>query len=196
MLAKALDAFNSNQQNEKHWNWNIVETRHIENRSGATIERFPSVTSESIIGSNGRRCNALTAWSDGLEPYMKGADPDKRCQAFNALNTPFQVPQLLATVQAKLVDRTATVIRIAISPDSSKTKSGNFEERCAASLKATVDLDAATYFPMRIEGEVAASGCDGSFQPVVHYSSYDRASHDQSVPQRRHFPDRVPTAGR
>ena len=174
VLAKAVAAFNANQQNEKHWNWNIVETRHIENRTGGTIERFPSVSSESIIGSNGRRCNALNAWSDGLEPYMKGADADKRCQAFNALNTPFQVPLLLAGAQAKVVDRTATVVRISIAPDPLKSKSANFEERCAASLKATVELDAASYFPMRIEGQVAGSGCDGSFQPVIHYTSYDR----------------------
>jgi len=174
LLAKAATAFENNQQNEKHWNWRIVETRHIEDRAGKTVENFPSVTSESVIRSNGRRCNALTEWGDGLEPYMKGADPDQRCQAFNALGTPFQVNLLLASTQAKIVGRTPAAVRVAIQPDSSKTKAQSFDLRCAASLKATVELDALTYFPMSIEGEVAASGCDGSFQPVIHYSSYDR----------------------
>jgi len=173
-LAKALAAFEGNQQNEKHWNWSIVETRHIEDRSGRMIESFPSVTSESVIRTNGRRCNALTEWGDGLEPYMKGADPDQRCQAFNALVTPFHVPLLLSSTQAKIAGRTASAIRIAIQPDPSKVKSKIYEERCAASLKATVELDAETYFPRSIEGEVADSGCNGSFQPVIHYASYDR----------------------
>ena len=174
LLAKAATAFGNNQQNEKHWNWSIVETRHIEDRSGKTVENFPSVTSESVIRSNGRRCNALNEWSDGLEPYMKGAEPDQRCQAFNALNTPFQVTQLLSSAQAKVIGQTAGAIRIAVQPDPSKYKSKGYEERCAASLKATVELDAETNFPMRIEGEVAGPGCDGSFQPVIHYASYDR----------------------
>lgn len=174
LLAKAVTAFESNQQNEKHWNWSIVETRHIENRSGATVESFPSVTSESVIRNNGHRCNALTEWGDGLEPYMKGAEPDQRCQAFNALGTPFNVTLMLSSTQAKIAGRTASAIRIALQPDPSKSKSKNYDERCAASLKATVELDAETYFPMSIEGEVAGSGCDGSFQPVIHYASYDR----------------------
>jgi hypothetical protein len=174
LLAKAVAAFDANQQNEKQWNWSIVETRHIEDRSGKTVERFPTVTSESVIRSNGRRCNAVTAWSDGLEPYLKDADADQLCQAFNALNTPFQVPLLLASTQARIVDRTERTIRLAIQPDSARMKAKEYDQRCAASLKATVELDAATYFPVRIEGEVAGSGCDGSFQPVVHYSSYDR----------------------
>ncbi|MEO8371354.1 MAG: hypothetical protein ABI806_19365 [Candidatus Solibacter sp.] len=174
LLAKAVNAFENNQQNEKHWNWSIVETRHIEDRSGKTVETFPSVTSESVIRTNGRRCNALNEWGDGLEPYMKGAEPDQRCQAFNALSTPFQVPLLLSSTQAKIVARTGSAIRIAIQPDPSKSKSAAYEVRCAATLKATVELDPATYFPMSIEGEVAGTGCNGSFQPVIHYSSYDR----------------------
>src|SRR5664279_1161000 len=95
LLAKAVAAFEKNQQNEKQWNWNIVEKRRLLNRSGETLQSFPSVTSESVIRSNGRRCNALTAWGDGRAPYMKDADADQRCQAFNALDTPFEVAQLL-----------------------------------------------------------------------------------------------------
>ena len=33
---------------------------------------------------------------------------------------------------------------------------------------------AATFFPVRIEGEVTESGCNGEFQPVVHYETVTR----------------------
>ena len=29
LLAKAVAAFENNQKNEKHWNWNIIETRQL-----------------------------------------------------------------------------------------------------------------------------------------------------------------------
>src|ERR1035438_8616863 len=79
LLAKAVAAFEKNQQNEKQWNWNIVEKRRLLNKSGETVESFPSVTSESVILSDGRRCNAVTAWGDGREPYMKD-DPAEQWQ--------------------------------------------------------------------------------------------------------------------
>jgi hypothetical protein len=174
LLSKSVAAFEKNQQNEKHWNWSIVETRQLLNRSGVTIQSFPSVTSESVIRSNGRRCNALTAWGDGRAPYMKDADPDERCQAFNALGTPFEVALLLRSASAKVIEQSASVIRISVTPDRSRTKSPNYGVRCAASIKATIQLDPATCFPLRIEGEVAESGCDGQFQPVVHYETVTR----------------------
>ena len=174
LLAKAVEAFENNQKSEKHWNWNIVETRHLLSKSGEMLQSFPSVTSESVIRSNGRRCNALTAWGDGREPYMKDADPDERCQAFDALGTPFQVALLLKSANAKLIDRSASEIRISVVPDHSRTKSRDYNVRCAASIKATIELDARTFFPVRIEGDVAESGCDGEFRPVVHYETMTR----------------------
>lgn len=105
---------------------------------------------------------------------MKDAEPDQRCQAFNALSTPFQVTLLLSSTQARIIDRSASAIRISIQPDPSKIKSKVYDERCAASLKVLLELDAETYFPMSIEGRVDESGCNGSFQPVTHYASYDR----------------------
>ena len=174
LLAKAVAAFENNQKNEKHWNWNIIETRQLLSKSGEILQSFPSVTSESVIRSNGRRCNALTAWGDGREPYMKEADPDERCQAFDALGTPFQVALLLKSANAKLIDRSASEIRISVVPDHSRTKSRDYNVRCAASIKATIQLDATTFFPVRIEGDVAESGCDGEFQPVVHYETVTR----------------------
>jgi hypothetical protein len=173
-LAKAVAAFENNERNEKHWNWSIVETRQLLSKSGEILQKFPSVTSESVIRSNGRRCNALTAWGDGREPYMKDADPDERCQAFNALGTPFQVALLLKTNNAKVIERSGSQITIAVVPDHSRTKSRDYNVRCAASIKATIQLDAATFFPVRIEGEVTESGCNGEFQPVVHYETVTR----------------------
>jgi len=174
LLAKAVAAFENNQKNEKHWNWNIIETRQLLSKSGEILQSFPSVTSESVIRSNGRRCNALTAWGDGREPYMKGADPDERCQAFDALGTPFQVALLLKSPNAKLIDQSASEIRISVFPDHSRTRSRDYNVRCAASIKATIELDATTFFPVRIEGDVTESGCDGEFQPVVHYETVTR----------------------
>jgi hypothetical protein len=174
LLAKAVVAFENNLKTEKHWNWNIIETRQLLGKSGEILQSFPSVSSESVIRSNGRRCNALTAWGDGREPYMKDADPDERCQAFNALGTPFQMALLLKSANAKLIDWSASEIRISVVPDHSRTKSRDYNVRCAASIRATIQLDAVTFFPVRIEGEVADSGCDGEFQPLVHYETVTR----------------------
>ena len=174
LLAKAVAAFEKNQQNEKQWNWNIVEKRRLLNKSGETVESFPSVTSESVILSDGRRCNAVTAWGDGREPYMKDADPDERCQAFNALGTPFEVALLLKSATAKVMEQSASAIRISVLPDKSRTKSPEYGVRCAASIKATIQLDPATFFPVGIEGDVTESGCNGEFQPVVHYETMTR----------------------
>ena len=130
LLAKAAAAFEKNQKNEKHWNWSIVETRQLLNKSGETLQTFPSVTSESVIRSDGRRCNAVTAWGDGRKPYMKDADPDERCQAFNALGTPFDVALLLKSANARLIDQSASAIRISVLPDKSRMKSPDYA--CAA----------------------------------------------------------------
>ncbi|MEO8595171.1 MAG: hypothetical protein ABI759_17760 [Candidatus Solibacter sp.] len=182
LLAKAIVAFDSNQKSEKHWNWSIVETRRLETGKGETLEKFPAVSSESVIRSDGRRCNAVTKWSDGLVPYLKDADPELRCQAYNALNTPFQVVQLLRSTQIRVISQSASAIRLEILPDSSKAKSQDYLVRCAAALRAFVDLDPATFFPMRIEGEVAGTGCNSTFEAVDYYG---RATREPMVNQFR-----------
>jgi hypothetical protein len=174
LLAKALAAFEKNVENEKHWNWLILETRDLVDKSGALLQHFPNVTSESVIRSDERRCNAVTAWGDGRAPYLKNADPDQRCQAYDALSTPFRVTLLLQSSNARLVQQSASAITIAVFPDKSVPKSASYSERCAASIKATITLDPATYFPTRIEGAVTESGCDAEFRPVVHYETVTR----------------------
>src|ERR1035441_2631693 len=53
LLAKAVAAFEKNQQNEKQWNWNIVEKRRVSSkRSTCTYSRLPPLFSRA---SNSRR---------------------------------------------------------------------------------------------------------------------------------------------
>src|SRR5215471_20760028 len=85
LLTRAVDAFRQNETREKHWNWRTVETRELLDRSGKGVQKFPSVTSESLIRSDGRRCNAVIAWGDGRKPYLADADPDRRCQAMDVI---------------------------------------------------------------------------------------------------------------
>jgi hypothetical protein len=174
LLARSVAAFQGNLANQKHWNWKISEVRALTDKSGREIYPLPDVTSESVIRSDGRRCNAVTAWGDGRKPYLKDADPDERCQAYNALGTPFEVAILLTSSNAGLVRQTASAITVLVLPDKARLKSPEFNVRCAASIKATIELDPATYFPMSIDGEVVEAGCDSRFLPVLHDGSVNR----------------------
>jgi hypothetical protein len=175
LLTKAEAAFQHNLENEKLWNWTITETRELRDKSGKTVQAFPVVRSESVIVGEGRRCNAVTFWGDGHPAYLKDAAPEERCQAYNALVTPFQVSALLKSSNAKVVSRDAQAIVIAVSPDRSRQKNPDYGMRCAAAIAATVQLDPATFFPLRIEGRVADSGCDNTFQPVMHETPITRS---------------------
>jgi hypothetical protein len=166
LLAKARAAYQSNQAQEKHWNWTAVETRSLINKAGATLESFPSVTAESVIKSDGRRCNAVVLWGDGRKPYMADADADARCQAMDYFRAPFSVLSLLEGANVALAGSTLTIL-----PDKARLKSKDAALRCAASIRATVQLDAATSFPTRIEGEVIENGCDLEFAPVMQYGA-------------------------
>jgi hypothetical protein len=175
LLAKAEAAFQHNLANEKHWNWTITETRELQDKFGRTVQTFPVVRSESVIVGEGRRCNAVTYWSDGHPAYLKDAAPEDRCQAYNALGTPFQVEFLLQSSNAKVVSRDAQAITIAVSPDKARQKSTEYGIRCAAAISATVELDPATFFPLRIEGRVVDSTCDAMFRPVMHDTPITRS---------------------
>src|SRR5216684_933312 len=80
LLVKAIAAFRKNEPRQKHWNWQTVETRDLVDRSGKSVQSFPAVTSESLIRSDGRRCNAVVTWGDGKKPYLAEANADDRCQ--------------------------------------------------------------------------------------------------------------------
>jgi hypothetical protein len=175
MLAKSVEAFRANEPRQKNWNWQTLESRELVDGSGKTLQRFPTVTSESILRSDGRRCNAVSAWGDGRKPYLADADPDERCQAMNAIAPPFPPLGVLLSQRAKVTAKTVESITLAVDPDKSKTRDPNFDIRCGASIRATVVLDAKTFFPLRIEGEVTESGCDSTFTAVNHYETMTRS---------------------
>ena len=68
LLAKARTAFIENHERERFWNWTTISMRSIVDKNGAQLEELPSVTIDSPIRSDGKRCNAVLAWGDGVEP--------------------------------------------------------------------------------------------------------------------------------
>jgi hypothetical protein len=180
LLARSLTAFQRNQNQEKHWNWTATENRTLVDKSGQVLQSFPAVTAESVIRSDGRRCNAVVAWGDGKPPYLLNSDPDARCQAMDEFRPAFQIDALLESGQAKLLSRTDAGIALAILPDKARLKSGDPAIRCAASIRATVQLDPKTFFPRHIDGEVVETGCDRRFEGVVQYDSIRRTGPLQS----------------
>ena len=171
LLARAIDAFRANQPREKSWNWQTIENRELVDRGDNTIEKFPTVSTESVLRNDGRRCNAVTAWGDGRKPYLADADPEKRCQAMDSIAPPFSALGVLYSKRAKITERTATATTIVVDPDKSRLRDPNFDIRCGASIRATIQLDPATLFPLRIEGELVESGCDSTFHAVNHYGA-------------------------
>jgi len=175
LLAKAVEAFRANVPKQKNWNWQTAESRQLVDRSAKPLQRFPSVISESILRSDGRRCNAVSSWGDGRKPYLADADPDERCQAMSGIEPAFPPLGVLLSQRGKVMEKTADAITIAVEPDKSKLRDPNFEIRCGASIRATARLDAATLFPLSMEGEVVESGCDSTFNAVNHYETMTRA---------------------
>jgi hypothetical protein len=167
LLTKSVAAFQQNWQNEKNWNWTTSEVRRLTDRSGKPVQTLPQVRSESVMLGSGVRCNAVTFWGDGHEPYKKDASPEERCQNYNALGTPFDVVVLLKSATAKIASRSADSVTVAVTPDKSRQKDHNYAVSCGASIEATIKLDAKTSFPLTIEGRVADSGCNTNFMPVM-----------------------------
>src|SRR4051794_13395049 len=79
ILAKSRIAFIENPDRDRHWTWISTSTRSITDKTGNILESLPTITVESPIRSDGKRCNAVLGWSDGREPYLATADADTRC---------------------------------------------------------------------------------------------------------------------
>lgn len=171
LLDKARTAFLDNRDRERYWNWTIITRRSILDKHGKLIVELPSITVESPIRSDGKRCNALLAWGDGREPYLAKASADERCTVEQELKELFQEENLLASRLVKLQSRSASEIALEIPVDKALTKSKDPFQRCTASVKATLHLDAATYFPKRIAMEVVGSGCEQVRGVVNHYDN-------------------------
>ena len=171
LLAKADQAFRANYDRQERWNWTTRETRRLLDKGGQVVQTFPSVDTESVLRGGGKRCNAVLAWGDGKAPYMVDADPDTRCRAMETIRDPLPLATLLRSEKVKVQARSDDGIMLAISTDKSRLKDSDFSVRCAASIHATVRLDAATFFPVSFEGEVVEAGCNMEDKPVTHYAA-------------------------
>lgn len=169
LLAKAASAYDVNHARERHWNWTATEKRQLAGRTGDILQNFPAVTAESVIRSNGDRCNAVVAWGDGLTPFKLHADSDERCRAMDEFRTPFELQELLKSSQVKVLEEWEGGVAISILPDKLRQKSDDPTVRCAASIEAVVKLDLATMFPQSVEGKVVDNGCDQRATPLVQY---------------------------
>jgi hypothetical protein len=160
LLAKAADAFQRNQAKEGNWSWLVEERAFTRDKAGKIIQQFPMVKVESLIRSDGRRCEAILSWSDDWEPYPEGADNDTRCQLveidFDLAGQALQ--KLLTSRTGQITEQDAGSMTIAISPDKHLPSSDPLA-KCAAAMQGTVHIDRATLFPQAIRAEVIASGC-------------------------------------
>jgi hypothetical protein len=160
LLSKAADAFQRNQAKESNWTWVVEERAYTHDAAGKTVQQFPLVKVESLIRSDGRRCEAIVSWSDGWEPYPDGADNDTRCQLvevdFDLAGLALQ--KLLKSRNATITEQDAAHVTIAVSPDKHLPSSDPLA-KCAAVMQGTVRLDRATFFPQVIRAEVIANGC-------------------------------------
>jgi len=160
LLSKAADAFQRNQTKESNWSWTVEERAFTRDAAGKTIQQFPLVKVESVIRSDGRRCEAILSWSDGWEAFPEGADNDTRCQL---VEIDFDLPtlalqKLLQSRTVEVTEQNAGSVTITISPDKHLPSSDPLA-KCAAAMQGTVHLDRATLFPQAIRAEVIASGC-------------------------------------
>jgi hypothetical protein len=159
VLEKARAAFFENQKHERYWNWTTVEGRSILDKSGKVIEVLPMVTVDSPIRSDGKRCNAVLAWGDGREPYLVNATADERCTVEKEIPGVFRIEALFESRQLKMESRDASSIVLAIRQDKELVSSADPSERCAGSVEGKIQLDAASFFPKRIDVTVATNGC-------------------------------------
>jgi len=165
LLAKAQIALAQNREREKHWNWTTVETQTVLNGAGHEQQRLPDVTVESVIRQDGRRCTAVLSWGDGVTPYKLNEDADARCSGQDPVEPPLRIEELLKNPKATLANRST----IAIHHDKSRVHDAQPEVRCTASVEGTIRLDPATFFPMRVEGKLVDSGCEGNTWAELHY---------------------------
>jgi hypothetical protein len=154
LMAKARAAFLENRSQERYWIWTTTTTRSILDKSGKTLETLPSVTVESPIRSDGRRCNAVVAWGDGVEPYLKNAAAEERCKVEEEAPPVIRMEAVLESGHASVQARTNSEITLAIHPDNQAR-----EARCEGSLEGTIGLDPETYFPKRVDLRVVTDGC-------------------------------------
>jgi hypothetical protein len=169
LLLKAQSAFEQNQERELHWNWNTSEDYTVLNSAHNLIQRLPSVTAESVIRIDGRRCNAVLEWGDGVPPYKLNESADVRCSGQDPVKPPLRVDSLLKFAHATLTATSADSYTLTIRHDKARLHDSEPEVRCTASVEATVKLDRATFFPIHLEGRLVDTGCEGESSSELHY---------------------------
>ncbi len=158
LLAKARAAFLANQPQERYWIWTAITTRSIVDKAGTTRDQFPSVTIESPIRSDGKRCNAVVAWGDGVEPYLKDASADQRCKVEEEVQPVVELEAVLEGEHVTIESRNDSEITLRIHPE--KAESSDAAKRCAGSLDGSIRLDPQTNFPRHIDFTVTSDGCE------------------------------------
>lgn len=176
LLSKASAAYDANMSRQQHWNWTAQEKRELATHAGGILQSLPSVTAESVLRSDGNRCNAVVAWGDGLQPFKAAADADERCRAMDEFHAPFEVQELLRGGQAKTVADWEGGAAIRIEPDKVRQRSSDPNIRCAASIEATVRLDLGSFFPRSIEGKVVGDGCEYRGPAITQYGQSSSAA--------------------
>ncbi len=169
LMAKARAAYLENRSRQRYWNWTTTTTRTVLDKSGVELERLPSVTVESPIRSDGKRCNAVLAWGDGVKPYLADGDADARCTVETESRDAFREEMLLENSQVKIQSRTRESITLRIRPDSMALKSDDPLRRCSASFEGTLQLDPASFFPKALDLVLTGSACEQEVAPVNHY---------------------------
>ena len=167
-LAKARDAVRQNRDRERYWNWTTTTTRSV-TRFGQALESLPSVTVESPIRSDGKRCNAVLAWGDGREPYLANASADARCTVESEVRDLLNEDSLLRARRVRLRSRSKDAIVLAVSRDKELLASQDPYDRCTGSVRGTVELDPATFFPKNLDLEIVDHGCEQQVPVVNHY---------------------------
>jgi len=160
LLKKARAAFIQNQSQERYWIWTATTTRSILDKAGNLLETLPSVTIDSPIRSDGKRCSAVVAWGDGMEPYLANASADERCKVEEEVPAVLRMDAVLESGHVSLQSRTKDEITLAVRPDKSPLESADIAKRCAGALEGTIGLDPETYFPKRLDLTVVTNGCE------------------------------------
>lgn len=176
LLAKAREAFIQNQARERHWTWVTATTRAVIDKKGSKLQDLPSFTVESPIRSDGKRCNAVIAWGDSVEPYLANAAADERCKVADENRDTVQIAELLDPRPAKIESRKAA-ITISFPQNKALVSSPDPSKRCAASITGRIQLDAASFFPKRIALEVPDHGCEGQRTVTEHYEDLSMQVH-------------------
>ena len=161
LLAKAAAAFEQNRQQDKFWNKTSRESWYVSDNRGFVVQRFPAVVTESVLRQDGTRCNAVVEWADAVPAYLRNGPEDSRCHAVDeSTSEKFDVAALLANRRVQRKRGSSSNLELTVFEQSRRGRSNDPLLRCAAAIRANIRLDEATFFPLRLDGEVMDDGCD------------------------------------